>query len=89
VLDERDTLRNQLDEAARRCKDLQQDNDALRAEVARISAAHRLLEEGQQGIAESVEQFVAQMRSVLEPMRSLADRIRQTGPRRDGADPLG
>jgi hypothetical protein len=89
VLDERDSLRNQLDEVARRCKELQQENAALRAEVARVSAAHRLLEEGQQAIAENVEQFVAQMRNVLEPMRSLAERIRQTGPRRDGPDQVG
>jgi hypothetical protein len=89
VLDERDALRNQLDEAARRGKDLQQEIDALRAEIARLSAANRQLEEGQVGIAESVEQFVSQMRNVLEPMRSLAERIRQTGPRREGGDHAG
>jgi hypothetical protein len=89
VLDERDTLRNQLDEATRRCKDLQQENDGLRAEVARASAVHQQLEQNQAGIADSVEQFLAQMRNVLEPMRSLAERVRQTSPRRDGADHAG
>jgi chromosome segregation ATPase len=89
VLDERDTLRNQLDEAARRCKDLQQENDGLRAEIARVSAAHQQLAQGQAGIADSVEQFLTQVTSVLEPMRSLAERIRQPGPRRDNADHAG
>ena len=89
VLDERDTLRSQLDEVARRCKELQQENDGLRADVARVSAAHQQLEQGQAGIADSVEQFVRQVTSVLEPMRSLAERVRQTTPRRDCADHAG
>ena len=89
VLDERDTLRNQLDEATRRCKDLQQENDGLRAEVARVLAAHRHLEQAQAGIADSVEQFLTQVTDVLEPMRSLAERIRHTSPRREDADRVG
>ena len=89
VLGERDTLRNLLDEATRRCKDLEQENDGLRAEVVRMSVAYRQVEQGQAGIADSVEQFLAQMRNVLEPMRSLAERVRQTSPRRDGADHAG
>jgi hypothetical protein len=89
VLDERDTLRNQLDEATRRCKDLQQENDGLRAEVARVLAAHRHLEQTQAGIADSVEQFLTQVTHVLEPMRSLAERIRHASPRREDADRAG
>jgi hypothetical protein len=35
---ERDTLRNQLQEATRRCQELQAENDGLRAEVAKVIA---------------------------------------------------
>jgi len=89
VLGERDTLRNLLDEATRRCKDLEQENDGLRAEVARMSVAYRQVEQGQAGIADSMEQFLTQMTTVLDPIRSLADRIRQASPRRDVADRAG
>ena len=86
VLDERDALKSQLQEATQRCKDLQQENDGLRAEIVRTAAAHRQLEQGQADIVASVGQFLTQMTHVLEPMRALAEKLGQAGYRRDATD---
>jgi hypothetical protein len=77
VFTERDTLRNQLQEATRRCQELQAENDGLRAEVARVVAGRRQLEQGHAEIVESVGQFLAQLTQVLEPMRALSDKLGQ------------
>jgi hypothetical protein len=89
VLDERDALGRQLLDATRRCQELQEENDGLRAEVTRATAAHQQLEQGHADIVGSVGQFLAQMTNVLGPMRELAEKLGQAGPRRDGADPAG
>jgi hypothetical protein len=75
VLDERDGLRNQLQDAHRRCRALEEDNDRLRADLAKVGAAHRQLEQGQAEIGESMDQVLAQMGHVLGPMRELAERL--------------
>jgi hypothetical protein len=85
ALGDRDALRSQLQDATRRCKELQEENDGLRAEIARAAAGHRQLEQGHAEIVDSVSQFLAQLTHVLEPMRGLAERLSQTRPRRDGA----
>jgi hypothetical protein len=85
VLAERDTLRSQLQDAIRRCKDLQEENDGLRAEVARATASRRQLEQGHADIVDSVGQFLTQMTHVLEPMRDMAEKLDQVRHRRDGA----
>jgi hypothetical protein len=75
VLDERDGLRSQLQDAHRRCRVLEEENDRLRADIAKASAAHRQLEQGQAEIGESMDQVLAQMGHVLGPMRELAERL--------------
>ena len=74
-LDERDGLRNQLQDAHRRCRALEEDNDRLRADLAKVVAAHRQLEQRQAEIGESMDQVLAQMGHVLGPMRELAERL--------------
>ncbi len=81
VLDERDALKSQLHEATRRSKELQEENTALRAEVARATEGHRQLEQGHADIVDSVGQFLAQLTHVLEPMRDLAAKLGQARPR--------
>jgi hypothetical protein len=78
VLDEREALQRERDEAIRRYHELQAENEALRAEVAQATAALRQLEQGQAEIAGSVGQFVTQMTRALEPMRTLGEKL---GPR--------
>lgn len=85
VLGERDTLRGQLQDAIQRCKDLQEENDGLRAEVARATASHRELEQGHADIVDSVGQFLMQVTHVLGPMRDLTEKLDQARRRRDGA----
>lgn len=85
VLGERDTLRSQLQDAIQRCKDLQEENDGLRAEVARATASHRQLEQGHADIVDSVGQLLTQLTHVLEPMRDMAEKLDQARHRRDGA----
>ena len=75
VLDERDGLRSQLQDAHRRCRALEEENDRLRADIARASTAHRQLEQGQAEIGESMDQVLSQMSHVLGPMRELAERL--------------
>jgi hypothetical protein len=90
VVDGRAVLKGQLEEATRRCQDLQQENDALRAELARLTLAHRQLERGRSEIVDGVDQLLAQMNQVLEPMRELADRLSQARPGRVEAErPVG
>ena len=84
VLGERDALQRELQEAVRRCHDLQAENEALRAEAARASAAHRQLEQGQAEIVGSVGDFVTQLTHVLEPMRTLTEKLGQAGYGRTG-----
>jgi hypothetical protein len=84
VLEERDALRRERDEAVRRCRELQAENDALRAEVDRVTAAHRQLEHEQAEIAGNMGQCLTQIIHVLEPMRSLADKLGQGGYGRTG-----
>lgn len=85
ALGERDALRSQLQDAARRCKELQEENERLRAELARAAAGHRQLEQGHAEIVDSVSQFLTQLTHVLEPMRGLAERLSQARQRRDDA----
>ena len=85
ALGERDALRSQLQDAARRCKELQEENERLRAELARAAAGHRQLEQGHAEIVDSVSQFLTQLTHVLEPMRGLAERLSQARQRRDEA----
>lgn len=86
LLDERDTLKSQLHDATRRCQDLQEENDGLRAEVTRATAAHRQLERGHADIVDSVGKFLTQMTHVLEPMRNLTAALDQASHRRDEID---
>lgn len=85
ALGERDALRSQLQDAVRRCKELQEENDGLRVELARAAAGHRQLEQGHVEIVDSVSQFLTQLTHVLEPMRGLAEKLGQARQRRDGA----
>jgi hypothetical protein len=85
ALGERDALRSQLEDATRRCKELQEENDGLRAELAQAAAGHRQLEQGHVEIVDSVSQFLTQLTHVLEPMRGLAEKLGQARQRRDGA----
>lgn len=85
ALGERDALRSQLQDAVRRCKELQEENDGLRVELARAAAGHRQLEQGHGEIVDSVSQFLTQLTHVLEPMRGLAEKLGQARQRRDGA----
>jgi hypothetical protein len=87
VVEGRAVLKRQLEEATRRCQDLQQENDTLRAELARLALAHRQLERGRAEIVDGVDQLLAQMTQVLEPMRELADRLGQARPGRVEAEP--
>jgi hypothetical protein len=75
VLDERDGLRNQLQDSHRRCRALEEENGRLRADLARAAAAHRQLEQGRAELGESMDQVLAQMGHVLGPMRELAERL--------------
>jgi hypothetical protein len=89
VIDERDVLRRQLQESARRCEELQRENDGLRADVARATADHRQLEQGHADIVDSVGQFLSQLTHVLEPMRTLAEKLGQGRHRPGGVDRIG
>jgi hypothetical protein len=84
VLGEREALRNQLHEVTRRCRELQEENDGLRAEIARSAVGHRQLEQGHAEIVDSVSQFLTQLTQVLDPMRGLAEKLSQARQRRDG-----
>ena len=84
ALGERDALRSQLEDVTRRCKELQEENDGLRAEMARTAADHRQLERGHTEIVDSVSQFLAQLSQMLDPMRGLAEKLSQARLRRDG-----
>ena len=77
VLGDRDTLTNRLHEATRRCQELQDENAALRAQVARATADHERLEHQHADVADSVGRFLVQLTHVLEPMRELADKLAQ------------
>jgi hypothetical protein len=89
VLTERDTLKTQLYEATRRCQALQEENDRLRAEMARASADHRQLQQGHADIVDSVSQFLAQLSHVLDPMRDLTAKLGQARPRPEGTERAG
>jgi chromosome segregation ATPase len=89
VIDERDALRSQLQDSARRCEELQRENDRLRADVARATADHRQLEQGHADVVDSVGQFLSQLTHVLEPMRVLADKLGQARAHQEGVDRAG
>jgi hypothetical protein len=89
ILGERDALRRELEEAHRRGKELQEENDGLRADIARAAAGRRQLEAGHAEIVDSVGQFLAQLGQALEPMRGLAEKLGQARHRSDGADSAG
>jgi hypothetical protein len=89
VIDERDALRSQLQDSARRCEELQRENDRLRADVARATADHRQLEQGHADVVDSVDQFLSQLTHVLEPMRALAEKLGQSRPRPERPDRIG
>jgi hypothetical protein len=84
ALGERDALRSQLQDATQRCKELQAENDELRAEMARTAAGHRQLEQGHAEIVDSVSEFLTQLTRALDPMRGLAEKLNQARLRRDG-----
>jgi len=86
VLAERDALERRLQETVRRCEALQEENDELRADVARVTAGHRQLEQGHADIRDSVGQLLTQMTHMLEPMRDLAEKLARASHHRDGAD---
>jgi hypothetical protein len=83
VLGDRDALRSQLRDVIRRCEELQEENDRLRAEVARATASHRQLEQGHADIAGSLDQFLTQLTHALEPMRDMAEKLGHPRQRRD------
>jgi regulator of replication initiation timing len=78
LLRERDALDRQLQEVTRRCQALQAENEGLRARLY-----------GHADLLDSVGQFVNQMSHMLEPMRTLAEKIGQAGHHRDGVDRVG
>ena len=84
VLDEREALQRERDDAVRRYQELAAENEALRAEVARATAACRRLEREQADIVGSMGQFVSQMGHVLEPMRTLTEKLTQVDYGRTG-----
>jgi hypothetical protein len=77
ILGDRETLTSRLHEATRRCQELQDENAALRAQVARATADHERLEHHHADLADSVGRFLVQLTDVLEPMRALAGRLAQ------------
>jgi hypothetical protein len=89
ILAEHDALETQLHDATRRCRALQEENDGLRAEVGRASAAHQQLEQGHADVVGSVDLFLTQLTHVLEPMRELAAKLGQASHRGDGAGRAG
>ena len=58
-----------------------EENDGLRAEVARASAALRQLEQGHADVVDSVGLFLTQLTHVLEPMRDLVEKLGQASRR--------
>jgi hypothetical protein len=82
VFGERDTLKSQLRDASERCKDLQEENDGLRAEVARITTSFRQLEQAHDDIVDSVGQFLTRLTHALEPMRDIVEKVDQARLRR-------
>lgn len=74
LLQQRASLVSQLHDATRRTEELARDNETLRAELARVTAAHRQLAAGHADVVDSVGQFLAQLIEVLEPVRVLADK---------------
>lgn len=80
LLEQRSALTSQLHDTTRRCRELQDENDALRAEIARSTAANRQLAEGQAAAVDSVSQFLARLTEVLEPMRALAEKLGRVRP---------
>ena len=77
VLADRESLTSRLHEVTRRCQELQDENTALRAQVARATADHERLEHHHADIADSVGRFLVQLTHVLEPMRTLAEKLAQ------------
>jgi hypothetical protein len=80
LLEQRSALTGQLHDTTQRCRDLQAENDALRAELARTTAAHRQLAEGHAEAVDSVSQFLARLTEVLEPMMALAEKLGKVRP---------
>jgi hypothetical protein len=80
LLDQRAALVSQLHEATRRADQLQRDNDALRAEIARTTAAHHQLTVGHADVVDSVSLFLGQLIEVLEPVRVLAEKQNRERP---------
>jgi CheY-like chemotaxis protein len=72
LLDERDALGSRLQDAARRCRSLEEENEALRAEVARLGAAHRQLGQEHARMADGLDQLLGRLELSLQPMRELA-----------------
>jgi hypothetical protein len=89
ALGEREALRSQLHDVTRRCQDLQAENERLRAEIARVTADHRQLQQGHADIVDNVGQFLSQLSQVLEPMRGLADKLGQARHPVYGAERAG
>lgn len=74
IVDERDAVRARLEEATRRCRDLEAECDALRAEVAHLTEAHRQLEEDHADVTGRIGEFLAQVGGALAPLRELQRR---------------
>lgn len=89
ILDERDVLTSQLQDATRRYQAVQTENDGLRAELARVTAGHRQLEREHADIVDSVGRLLAQLTHALEPMHALSEKLGQPRHRRDGAGRAG
>ena len=81
ILAEHDALETRLHDATRRGRALQEENDRLRTEVTRATAAHRQLEQGHADVVDSVDLFLTQLTHVLEPMRDLAKKLGQASRR--------
>jgi hypothetical protein len=77
ILGDRDALASRLNEATRRCQELQDENAALRAQVARATTDHERLAHHNADVADSVGRFLTQLTHVLEPMRALAEKLGQ------------
>ena len=79
-----DAAHARLEQATRRCRDLQAESDALRAEVARLTAANRQLEREHADVTRRLGRFLTDVGGALEPLREL-QRRRPSGPSGAGA----
>jgi CheY-like chemotaxis protein len=74
IVQERDAARARLEQATRRCRDLQAESDALRVEVARLTGFNRQLEREHADVARRLGRFLTEVGGALEPLRELQHR---------------